>query len=125
MILIEMKVTQSIKDRFSYLRGLELGWFYADTPGLNQMGLEELEEWFLGNYDFEALPLPHIYPTPAGGVQFEVEVNNGNVIELIADLDTLLGEMTLIGGDAVETETISLKDRIGWRRFNEAVKYGL
>ncbi len=118
-----MKATHSIKDRFKYLRNLKLGWFYADTPVLNQKGIEELEDWYLNHYDFEGLPMPRIYPTPMCGVQFEVQLDSNKVIEVVVDLDTLVGELSVIGDD-VETETILLKSVDGWRRFNDVVKHG-
>ena len=75
-----------IRSRLDELRRLEDGWLDGDgkAPGSDEL------EWLAAGFDRhypDDLPLPHLYPTPEGGVQAEWSLSE-NEISLEVNLVT-------------------------------------
>ena len=59
-----------VPSRLEELASLEPGWLNGEGIALQKENLDWFAEIFETNYD-PALPLPHLYPTPTGGIQAE------------------------------------------------------
>jgi hypothetical protein len=60
----------SLAHQFATLGGLQPGWFELGTPVLDAQGLNAARS-FLNETTALGLPVPHVYPTPEGGVRAE------------------------------------------------------
>ena len=87
-------------DRLDEFRVMQNGWLdgYGSAP--NPQGLDWLQQRLVG--DFEDAPIPHIYPTPEGDVQFEWDIGFFRP-SLEIDLETHVGEWHCLDLEADES----------------------
>jgi hypothetical protein len=108
--------------RLEELSKLEDGWLdgKGQAPAKNQ--LVWLQKAFNSSFDND-LPLPYIYPTAEGGVQAEWTLN-GWEVSFEINLETLQGEYQALNlqDRTCDEETISLADKDGWSKLNDALK---
>lgn len=86
----ERTTPPSIATRLDELRDMQNGWLEGEGLAPGSTGLDWLEYASSGRFPDEAL-LPHIYPTPEGGIQMEWEQDD-IVSSLEIDLETRHGE---------------------------------
>lgn len=104
------------------LRALGDGWLDGDGQALSSEGLDRLAVRFEEHYP-EQLPLPSIYPTPAGGAQLEWTLGSN---EVSVEVDLASGkaewhEVDLSSGiDALDT--LDLATGPGWSVMTERIK---
>lgn len=100
---------------------LREGWLDGDGTALDRAGLKWFSAMFAGLYP-AGLPLPHLYPTPVGGLQAEWSLR-GCEIDLEVDLKTHDGTWDEFGpGDEAYTLELDLDDRKDWARLGERVR---
>lgn len=103
------------------LRTLEDGWLEGEGTAPSADGLDRLAAGF-EKYFPEALPLPRIYPTPAGGAQMEWTLG-ANEIGLDVDLTTGTGEWHRVdlssGKD--EMDSLDLTTSKGWQTLRNRI----
>ena len=87
-------------DRLDGFRVLQNGWLdgYGSAP--NPHGLDWLQQRLVEDYGDS--PIPHIYPTPEGGVQFEWDIGFFRP-SLEIDLETNVGEWHCLDLEADES----------------------
>jgi hypothetical protein len=105
--------------RLAELGELVDGWLNGEGLAPKRDGLQWLSEEFERSYDFD-LPLPHLYPTPEGGMQAEWMFGREDV-SLNIDLNRKVGiynRLNLDTDDAEDAE-IALDDDTGWQKLNE------
>ena len=116
--------------RLDELRAMQDGWLDGATGKAPSLpGLEWLSTNFERHYSGD-LPLPHLYPTPDGGVEAEWSMGAQAVIFEI-HLDSRQGEWLQFakeGDDDVVSQTLNLADESDWiwlcnevRQAHEAV----
>lgn len=96
------------------LRILDDGWLDGEGVKPPVAGLEWLAACFEAHYPDE-LPLPRIYPTPAGGAQLEWTLGS-NEVGVEVDLTERIGEwhaVNLVSGED-ELDSLDLKTAPGW-----------
>jgi hypothetical protein len=105
--------------RVAELSQLRDGWLNGEGLALQPEGLQWLSDAFELNYDYE-LPLPHLYPTPEGGVQAEWMFGREDV-SLNVDLERKVGAYNRLNLDTDDAEDaeIALHDDTGWQKLNE------
>jgi hypothetical protein len=59
-----------VTERLDELKGMQDGWLDGEGTAPTDAALDWLIAWFGVNFDVD-LPIPHLYPTLAGGVQAE------------------------------------------------------
>lgn len=103
------------------LRTLEDGWLEGEGTAPPADGLDRLAVGF-EKYFPEELPLPRIYPTPAGGVQMEWTLGS-NEIGVEVDLTTGTGEWHRVdlssGRD--EMDSLDLTTSKGWQALRNRI----
>jgi hypothetical protein len=105
--------------RVAELSQLKEGWLDGGGLALHPDGLQWFADTFERSYDYE-LPLPHLYPTPEGGVQAEWMFGREDV-SLNVDLERKAGiynRLNLDTDDAEDAE-IALADDTGWQTLNK------
>ena len=104
------------------LRLLQNGWLDGDGIAPPTDGLEWLNDVFEYNYPDE-VPVPHLYPTEAGGVQIEWSLEP-NEITLDVDLETHLGELHVLNmmSDDVSERTLNFDDAADWKWLADRIK---
>ena len=104
--------------RVAELSQLRDGWLNGEGLALQPEGLQWLSDAFELNYDYE-LPLPHLYPTPEGGVQAEWMFGREDV-SLNVDLERKVGAYNRLNLDTDDAEDaeIALDDDTGWQKLN-------
>ena len=97
------------------------GWLDGDGTALDRAGLKWFSAMFGELYPTD-LPLPHLYPTPVGGLQAEWSLR-GCEIDLEVDLKTHDGtwDESGPGDDAYELE-LNLDDGNDWMRFGKRLR---
>ena len=97
------------------LRLLQDGWLDGIGKAPSSAGLIWLREAFEYNYPDE-VPVPHLYPTEAGGVHAEWSLDR-NEITLDVNLGTRLGEWHVLNtvSDDVCERTLNCDDAADWR----------
>lgn len=111
---LEMLDANDIAARCEELAQLKDGWLDGEGAAPTKLGLDAfLASW--NSADTDALPLPHIYPTPEGGIQMEW-TQDGWETSAEVELETLNAELLAVNVMTRETrdETISLKSPDGW-----------
>ena len=103
-----------VSARLDELRTLADGWCEGAGKAPSSPGLDWLAESFNRRYP-EELPLPHLYPTPAGGVQAEWSFPSADIT---VDIDTeqRVGHWHVLNlqSDAEETRKLSLAQDDDW-----------
>ena len=97
------------------------GWLDGDGTALDRAGLKWFSAMFAELYPTD-LPLPHLYPTPGGGLQAEWSFR-GCEMDLEVDLKTHNGtwDESGPGDDAYELE-LNLDDGNDWMRFGKRLR---
>lgn len=100
---------------------LREGWLDGDGTALDRAGLKWFSAMFAELYP-AGLPLPHLYPTPVGGLQAEWSLR-GCEMDLEVDLKTHDGiwDESGPGDDGYELE-LDLDNRKDWARLGERVR---
>ena len=98
-------IARPIGSQLDQLRLLKDGWLEGEGLSPTETGLDWLENAFDRHFPDEA-PLPHLYPTEAGGVQAEWSIGQIE-ITLELNLDTHSGEW-----HALDTKTGKVGERI-------------
>ena len=104
------------------LRLLQDGWLDGFGKAPSGAGLIWLREAFEYNYPDE-LPVPHLYPTEAGGVHAEWSLDP-NEITLDVNLGTRLGEwhvLNMTSDDATERK-LNFNDAADWQWLVDRIK---
>lgn len=99
------------------------GWLDGKGVAPQKDGLRWMAKVFDTNFDAD-LPLPHIYPTPEGGVQAEWNLGDWSV-SLEIDLATKVGSylaLNLRNHDECSEVDFDLSETEGWSQLNTAVK---
>ncbi|MFZ4798834.1 MAG: hypothetical protein ACOYMA_15140 [Bacteroidia bacterium] len=107
-----------VKYRLDEISLLADGWLNGEGIAPNKDELNWLSDMFDGNFDKD-LPLPSIFPTPAGGIQLEWSLNNYE-ISLSIDLESKNSsyhELNFSNDKEVE-ESLLLSDPESWRKLN-------
>lgn len=108
--------------RIEELRALEAGWLEGKGKAPSSDELDWLCQTFEQQFP-DDLPLPHVYPTPEGGLQLEWSLG---AVE--ATLEVRLSEQRAewhqlnTETDEDQTEEVSLKTDDGWQRAAELVR---
>ena len=99
------------------LRRLNDGWLDGHGAAPSSVGLDWLDRAFNRHYP-DDFPLPHLYPTAAGGVQAEWTLGS-NEVTLEVDVDRRSGYLHVldVDADADEERNIDLGDEAGWREL--------
>jgi hypothetical protein len=112
-----------IETRLEELAQLQKGWLDGKGCALDQTSLIRLAQAFEECFSSD-LPLPHLYPTPEGGVQAEWTIGQWEVsLEItLPDLAADYQAVHLVTGEAREQE-IMLANMKGddWKRLNDAL----
>ncbi|MDE0107471.1 MAG: hypothetical protein OXN96_06665 [Bryobacterales bacterium] len=97
------------------------GWLDGDGAAPDEAGLKWFSAMFADLYPAD-LPLPHLYPTPIGGLQAEWSLR-GCEMDLEVDLKTHDGTWDESGpGDDDYELKLDLDDRRDWARFGKRVR---
>ncbi len=84
------------------MRSIQDGWLEGGGAAPHDAGLDWLSQAFDRHFSEDA-PLPHLYPTEAGGVQAEWSLGPNEVIFTV-DINTRYGEWHALN---METDTVS------------------
>lgn len=103
------------------LRALEDGWLEGEGTAPPADGLDRLAAGF-EKYFPEELPLPRIYPTPAGGAQLEWTLGS-NEIGVEVDLTTGTGEWHRVdlSSRKDEMDSLDLTTSKGWEALRNRI----
>ena len=104
----------SVPDRLDELRDMKEGWLDGDGAAPSHAGLDWLASSF-ERYFPRDLPLPHIFPTPEGGVEAEWSIGRHSVIFEI-DLDSRQGDWLRFDklSDEEDSHLLDLDDSDKW-----------
>jgi hypothetical protein len=88
----------------------------------NSEGLQWLATAFENHFD-SILPLPHLYPTPEGGIQAEWSLN-GWEITLAVDLHDKSADFQglRLSDEAQKDMTLNLATGVDWQRLNQTLQ---
>lgn len=108
--------------RLEELAALKDGWLDGKGQAPAPKKLQQLAALFEANFDAD-LPLPHLYPTPEGGIQAEWSLGDWEA-SLEINLDTQAGVYQALKlSDRQSYEHIlSLNSVEDWKTLNEALK---
>lgn len=108
--------------RLGELAQLEDGWLDGKGYAPPKDGLEWFSRTFENLYS-PVLPLPHVYPTPEGGIQAEWDLGEWSV-SLETDLRTQKAEFQALNLSSKECRDldIDLGNEAGWKSLNEALQ---
>lgn len=97
------------------LRLLKDGWLEGEGLSPPKAGLDWLQDAFDRHFPDEA-PLPHLYPTEAGGIQAEWSIGQRE-ITLELNLDAHSGEWHALDTETgrVEERTLDCDDNDDWK----------
>lgn len=103
-----------IDSRLDELRALKDGWLEGEGKAPSQEGLVWLSET-LTDFFPDDLPLPRLYPTPAGGVQAEWPFGDAEAI-LEIDVSTRTGRWHYFDPDTDEEseKQVTLDESLEW-----------
>ena len=107
--------------QLSELREMEDGWLDGEGVAPSHELLDWLSDRF-DPWDPDQLALPHVYPTPDGGVQAEWSIS-GHEISLSVDPATREGTWHVLdmGTDSEEERTLDLTDDRAWTWVAEQI----
>lgn len=108
--------------RLDALSQLQDGWLDGKGKAPSIEGLQWLASAFDDHFD-SLLPLPHLYPTPEGGIQAEWSLN-GWEITLAVDLQDKSADFQSlrISDEAQSDMTLNLATADDWQRLNHALQ---
>lgn len=108
-----------VPSRLEELANLEAGWLNGEGVAMNREDLNWFAELFENNYN-PALPLPHLYPTPLGGIQAEWS-SEAYDISLNIDLTEKIGFYQSLhhSSDDVNEATLDLTNESDWQLLNQ------
>lgn len=108
--------------RLEELASLKDGWLDGKGQAPTMAKLQQLATLFDTNFDAD-LPLPHLYPTPDGGIQAEWSLGDWEAT-LEINLDTKIGEYQALNLSDRKTHEhiLPLSTSDGWKALNEALK---
>lgn len=98
-----------IKDKLNELKSLQTGWLDGEGKSLDHQALDRLAHNFAQYYP-EDLPLPFVFPTIDGGVQFEWPTWKPTP-EIEIDLHTMHGQFTY------DDIIVDLNSNEGWNEL--------
>ena len=108
--------------RLEALSVLQDGWLDGKGKAPSKEGLQWLASVFDDHYD-SMLPLPHLYPTPEGGIQAEWSLNGCEVTLDIDLLDKIADFQCLRLSDEAQNDmTLNLATDADWQRLNQALQ---
>jgi hypothetical protein len=111
-----------VETRLDELAALEDRWFNGKGVALDKTGLKALSEEFERNFDAE-LPLPHIYPTPEGGVLAEWTLDQWAVsLEIQIPSQTAQYQALNLASDEFSDLDLNLSESTGWALLNENLR---
>ena len=119
MTLSEQEVltldSRDISTRLEELRDMEDGWLNGDGVAPSHAGLDWLDSSFERHFPM-GLPLPHIFPTPEGGVEAEWSIGRHSVIFEV-DLDSRQGDWLRFDkqSDDEDARLLDLDDAGEWK----------
>ncbi len=98
------------------------GWLDGDGKAPTHAHLSWLSTCF-ERYFPDILPLPHIYPTPAGGIEAEWSLGTHSIIFEI-HLDTHQGDWLQFSknDDEEESQILNLDDPSAWQWLSGAIR---
>ena len=111
-----------VRARLDQFKHLQDGWLGGHGVAPGKGGLEWLaatfEAWFADD-----LPLPYLYPTEAGGVMAEWDVEDLSP-SLEIDLPARMGEWHVLDhrDGTVDEDTVDLRTEGGWRALAEHIR---
>jgi hypothetical protein len=105
--------------RLAELAKLDQGWLDGKGNALSADGLKWLSDCFDRRFASQ-ISLPHLYPTPKGGILAEWMFGRED-ISLKIDLDSKTGEYWKLNLETDEDseETLNLAEDAGWSRLND------
>lgn len=108
--------------RLEELATLRDGWLDGKGLAPSPEKLQQLASLFEANFDAD-LTLPHLYPTPEGGIQAEWSLGDWEA-SLEIDLNTQAGEYQALNLANRQTHehNFALSTIAGWKSLNEALK---
>ena len=109
--------------RLDELRAMQDGWMDGDGKAPSMAGLDWLSINF-ERYFPDDLPLPHVYPTPEGGVEAEWSLGPHSII-LEFHLDSHKGDWLRFAkedDDDEDSQTLNLDDASAWELFIEKIR---
>ena len=111
-----------VSARLDDLRTLQQGWCEGAGKAPSSAGLDWLGESFNSRYP-EELPLPHLYPTPEGGIQAEWSFPAAD-ISVDIDIEERVGHWHVLNlqSDAEETRKLSLAQDDQWIWMIEQIR---
>ena len=104
--------------RLAELRAMQDGWLDGYGKAPSHDGLAWLSTGFERHFP-DDLPLPHVYPTPEGGIEAEWSLGGQSVIFAI-HLDTHRGDWLRFAkedDDDEDSRTLNLDESAGWEWF--------
>jgi len=111
-----------VETRLDELAALEDRWLDGKGVALDKTGLKVLSEEFEKNFDAE-LPLPHIYPTPEGGVLAEWTLDQWAVsLEIQIPSQTAQYQALNLASDESSDLDLNLNEPSGWALLNESLR---
>lgn len=108
--------------RLEELANLKDGWLDGKGKAPAPEKLQRLAVLFEANFNAN-LSLPHLYPTPDGGIQAEWSLGDWEA-SLEINLDTQTGEYQALNITTRKTHeyNLALNTVEGWKSLNEALK---
>ena len=110
--------------RLDELRKMQDGWLDGIGKAPSHQGLDWLSASFQRNFPDE-LPLPHLYPTPEGGIEAEWSLDKHSVI-LEFHLDTHQGDWLQFSKESEDEEcsrSLDLDKTEAWRWLSTAIRH--
>ena len=111
-----------VETRLEELGNLKDRWLNGKGIALDRARLKALAENFDKNFD-TALPLPHLYPTPEGGVLAEWTMGDWSVsLDIEIDTQTAQYEALHLVSDEASEFTLNLSELAGWTSLNHQLR---
>lgn len=118
---VEILDPRDVRLQIRELKLLREGWLDGeDAPPPSPAGLDWLESAFEAGFEYE-LPLPYVFPTPDGDVQFEWDGGNGSLIVEI-DLERKSADWRAKQAGERRRGTFDLSAAEGWAELSDRVR---
>jgi hypothetical protein len=111
-----------VETRLEELGALKDGWLNGKGTALDRELLRALAENFDKNFD-AGLPLPHLYPTPEGGILAEWNLGNWSV-SLDVEIVTQAAQFEALNlvSDKITEFDLNLNEMSGWTVLNSELR---